>query len=106
MLLCLTTFRCSWDRQVYVTYRGITKAYDYISRNFLIVSCDGARDAPCHRLCCCAALARITPLPLFLHVQANYESQEAVDNDDGSAYYETFENFMVYSGNGMKNDYG
>jgi hypothetical protein len=29
-----------------------------------------------------------------------------VDNDDGSAYYETYSNFLVYSGNGMKNDFG
>jgi hypothetical protein len=31
---------------------------------------------------------------------------QAVDNDDGSAYYETYSNFLVYSGNGMKNDFG
>eukprot|EP01116_Phalansterium_solitarium_P023012 TRINITY_DN785_c0_g1_i1.p1 TRINITY_DN785_c0_g1~~TRINITY_DN785_c0_g1_i1.p1 ORF type:complete len:881 (-),score=338.00 TRINITY_DN785_c0_g1_i1:265-2871(-) len=37
---------------------------------------------------------------------SNYNGQEAVDNDDGSAYYETHHNLLVYSGNGMKNDYG
>ena len=37
---------------------------------------------------------------------ANYEAGWAVDNDDGSAYYYTHHNFMVYSGNGMKNDFG
>ena len=37
---------------------------------------------------------------------ANYQSQEAVDNDDGSAYFETSYNFMVDSSNGMKNDFG
>ncbi|ETO31742.1 hypothetical protein RFI_05376 [Reticulomyxa filosa] len=35
---------------------------------------------------------------------ANYNSQEAVDNDDGSCYYYTHHNFLVYSGNGMKSD--
>ena len=33
-------------------------------------------------------------------------SQEAIDNDDGSNYYKTSGNFLAYSGNGMKNDYG
>jgi len=37
---------------------------------------------------------------------ANYQSQEAIDNDDGSCYYETFDNFFAYSGNGMKSDFG
>lgn len=34
--------------------------------------------------------------------QANYNSQEAVDNDDGSQYYDTHDNFFSYSGRGMK----
>ena len=34
------------------------------------------------------------------------ESQEGIDNDDGSAYYESSKNFLVYSGNGMKSDFG
>merc|ERR1712228_681277 len=37
---------------------------------------------------------------------ANYDGQEGIDNDDGSAYYKTHDNFLVYSGNGMKNDFG
>ena len=37
---------------------------------------------------------------------ANYNSQEAIDNDDGSNYYNTHGNFFAYSGNGMKNDFG
>mmetsp|Transcript_67792 Transcript_67792/g.107564 ORF Transcript_67792/g.107564 Transcript_67792/m.107564 type:complete len:816 (-) Transcript_67792:152-2599(-) len=37
---------------------------------------------------------------------ANYNSQEAIDNDDGSCYYDTHDNFFVYAGNGMKNDFG
>ena len=68
----------SWDRQVYVTK--------------LI---DGK-----------------TPSPVKLYdyisrnfMIANYNSQEAIDNDDGSCYYETFNNFFAYSGNGMKSDF-
>merc|ERR1719428_252494 len=36
----------------------------------------------------------------------NYSPQENVDNDDGSAYYKTHDNFLVYGGQGMKNDFG
>lgn len=36
----------------------------------------------------------------------NYSPQEDVDNDDGSAYYKTHDNFLVYGGRGMKNDFG
>jgi hypothetical protein len=36
----------------------------------------------------------------------NYSPQENVDNDDGSSYYHTHDNFFVYGGNGMKNDFG
>ena len=35
----------------------------------------------------------------------NYYGQEAIDNDDGSAYYETHHNFFAYAGTGMKNDF-
>jgi len=36
----------------------------------------------------------------------NYSPQENVDNDDGSCFYQTHDNFMVYGGQGMKNDFG
>merc|ERR1712107_115592 len=36
----------------------------------------------------------------------NYSPQEGVDNDDGSAYYNTHDNFMVYGGQGLKSDFG
>ena len=36
----------------------------------------------------------------------NYSPQENVDNDDGSAYYYTHDNFLVYGANGLKNDFG
>ena len=32
-------------------------------------------------------------------------SQEAIDTDDGSAYYRTYENFFVYAANGLKSDF-
>lgn len=37
---------------------------------------------------------------------ANYDSILAIDNDDGSAYYKTHDNFFAYSSRGMKNDFG
>ena len=36
----------------------------------------------------------------------NYSPQENVDNDDGSMYFQTHDNFLVYGGYGMKNDFG
>eukprot|EP01065_Artemidia_motanka_P026800 TRINITY_DN32038_c0_g1_i1.p1 TRINITY_DN32038_c0_g1~~TRINITY_DN32038_c0_g1_i1.p1 ORF type:complete len:933 (+),score=311.52 TRINITY_DN32038_c0_g1_i1:85-2799(+) len=36
----------------------------------------------------------------------NYSPQENVDNDDGSCYYKTHDNFLVYGNQGMKNDFG
>ena len=37
---------------------------------------------------------------------ANYNSILAIDNDDGSNYYKTHDNFFAYSSRGMKNDFG
>jgi hypothetical protein len=34
-----------------------------------------------------------------------YSSQEAIDTDDGSAYYKTHDNFFVYGANGLKSDF-
>lgn len=36
----------------------------------------------------------------------NYSPQEDVDNDDGSCYYKTHDNFLVYGNVAMKNDFG
>lgn len=64
----------SWDRQVFETYKGAGSTGTGTDYNFLRQN--------------------------FL--LANYESQESIDDDDGSAYYESSHNFLVYSGNGMK----
>ncbi len=37
---------------------------------------------------------------------ANYESSQAIDNDDGSQFYDTFSNVFSYSGGGLKSDFG
>ena len=37
---------------------------------------------------------------------ANYNSQEAIDNDDGSSFYHTHHNFFVYGDGGLKSDFG
>ena len=41
-------------------------------------------------------------LPAWRHIRrnlmiSNYASQEAIDNDDGSAFYKTYENFFVFA---------
>jgi hypothetical protein len=68
----------SWDRQVYVT-----------SVNTNTPSAIKAYDHIYHNF-----------------VIANYHSNFAIDNDDGSCYYDTHDNFFVYGDNGMKNDFG
>jgi hypothetical protein len=70
----------SWDRVPYITTVGLHKG-----------------------------VASVTPAYRRIHrnyLLATYNSQEAVDNDDGSAYYETTHNFIVYGGNGLKSDFG
>jgi len=37
---------------------------------------------------------------------ANYNSQEAIDNDDGSSFYHTHHNFFVFGDAGLKSDFG
>jgi hypothetical protein len=49
-------------------------------------------------------------LPAWRHVRrnfflSNYASQEAIDTDDGSAFFRTSENFFVYAANGLKSDF-
>ena len=39
-------------------------------------------------------------------ILATYFSQQAIDTDDGSAYYDVYENFFVYGDNGLKSDFG
>ena len=38
-------------------------------------------------------------------ILANYHSLGAIDNDDGSSYYNTHDNFFVYGDGGLKNDF-
>ena len=39
-------------------------------------------------------------------ILATYASQEAIDTDDGSAYYHTHHNFLAYGADGLKSDFG
>lgn len=50
-------------------------------------------------------------VPQFREITQNfivstYSSQEAIDTDDGSSYYNTHDNFFVYAANGLKSDFG
>jgi len=52
-----------------------------------------------------------TYVPLSTEIVGNfwmndYNSQEAVDNDDDSCYYDTHHNFFPFSRGGLKNDFG
>jgi len=51
----------------------------------------------------------ITPKLRQIHhnfIIGNYNAQEAMDTDDGSAYLHTHHNVMVYGDNGLKSDFG
>jgi len=51
----------------------------------------------------------IIPADRLIHhnfVTANYNSQEAIDTDDGSAYHKVYQNFLAYGDSGLKSDYG
>jgi hypothetical protein len=53
--------------------------------------------------------ASIVPADRRIHhnfVIANYNSEGAIDTDDGSAYYQVYENFFAYGANGLKSDFG
>merc|ERR1712113_585846 len=50
-------------------------------------------------------------IPAFQQIHHNfiggtYQTQEGIDTDDGSSYYNTHDNFFVYGGNGLKGDFG
>jgi len=51
----------------------------------------------------------IIPATRDLHhnfIIGTYNSQEQIDTDDGSAYFETHHNFLTYADNGLKSDFG
>lgn len=53
--------------------------------------------------------ASIVPADRQIHhnfVIATYNSQEAIDGDDGSSYFNVYNNFLAYADNGMKSDFG
>jgi len=67
----------SWDRQPFVVERGGQSTY----------------------------------VPLLNELRGNFlindfNPQEAIDNDDGSCYYESHHNFLPFSTGGLKNDFG
>merc|ERR1711966_352076 len=51
----------------------------------------------------------IVPADRHIHhnfVIGTYNSQEAIDTDDGSAYFKTYSNSFAYGDNGLKSDFG
>jgi hypothetical protein len=51
----------------------------------------------------------VLPLPRTIHhnfILGTYNTQEAIDNDDGSSYYDTHHNVFVYGDNGLKVNFG
>lgn len=56
--------------------------------------------------CSCLCHLPSTPFVLFCAVIANYNPSLAIDNDDGSSWYQHHENFVVYGQAGFKADFG
>ena len=51
----------------------------------------------------------IVPADRHVHhnlILGNYNSQEAIDTDDGTAYLRIHDNFLAYASNGLKSDFG
>jgi len=82
----------SWDRIPYITNIGMLP-----DKN----SPTGYKDAG----------GKSSVVPTFREIRHNfifdvYSSQEGIDTDDGSSYYHTHDNFMVYAKDGLKSDFG
>jgi hypothetical protein len=83
----------SWDRVPYITNVGMV-------RNMSKPRVGG--DLPGHDMAEGSSI-----VPLFRHINNNfilgvYEAQEDIDNDDGSAYYLTHNNYFSMAGSGLK----
>ena len=57
------------------------------------------------------ATGKPSVVPKWRHIHHNlffavYNSQEAVDNDDGSSHYNTTDNVQIYGDDGLKSDFG
>ena len=57
------------------------------------------------------ATGKPSVIPKWRHIHHNlffavYNSQEAVDNDDGSSHYNTTDNVQIYGTAGLKSDFG
>jgi hypothetical protein len=91
----------SWDRQPYLTTvrtgePSMIMQWREIHHNFFIDNY-----SPQVLSLCLLSVSLCVSVCLL-----NYSPQENVDNDDGSCFYHTHDNFLVYGGNGMKNDFG
>ena len=70
----------SWDRQVYLFYTRNNNTTPTLIKDFDLI---------------------------YLNFMiGNYDTQDVIDNDDGSSYYKVFNNFLLYGPNGQKSDSG
>eukprot|EP01060_Flectonema_neradi_P039947 TRINITY_DN896_c1_g1_i2.p1 TRINITY_DN896_c1_g1~~TRINITY_DN896_c1_g1_i2.p1 ORF type:complete len:953 (+),score=255.36 TRINITY_DN896_c1_g1_i2:56-2914(+) len=87
----------SWDRIPYITNEGMHRVFD---KDNVTGSMPGHVPA-----------TGPSVIPTYREIRNNfifdvYSSQEAIDNDDGSSYYLTHNNYMVYASTGLKSDFG
>eukprot|EP01061_Rhynchopus_euleeides_P006089 TRINITY_DN1516_c0_g1_i1.p1 TRINITY_DN1516_c0_g1~~TRINITY_DN1516_c0_g1_i1.p1 ORF type:complete len:336 (+),score=148.72 TRINITY_DN1516_c0_g1_i1:129-1010(+) len=87
----------SWDREPFITDIGMHRTPS---------KANVTGDLPGHE-----PASGPSVLPQFRQIRHNfvfdvYSSQEAIDNDDGSSYYLTHDNYFVYASAGLKSDFG
>jgi len=88
----------SWDRIPYITNEGMIRN---TSSSPIGPGLPGHMDAT----------GTPSVVPRFREIRRNfivgvYQSQEDIDTDDGSSYYQTHDNYFAMAGRGLKSDFG
>eukprot|EP01060_Flectonema_neradi_P036466 TRINITY_DN7008_c5_g2_i1.p1 TRINITY_DN7008_c5_g2~~TRINITY_DN7008_c5_g2_i1.p1 ORF type:complete len:938 (+),score=167.75 TRINITY_DN7008_c5_g2_i1:72-2885(+) len=87
----------SWDRVPYLTNFGMHRVFD---------KANITGDMPGHVLATGPSILSQFRVIKKNFILAVYNSQEAIDNDDGSCHYLTHDNYFVYATYGLKSDFG
>ena len=87
----------SWDRIPYITNHGLHRVFN---KNNV------TGDMPGHVLAKGPSILSQYRTIRYNFILGVYNSQETIDNDDGSCHYLTHNNYFVYANKGLKSDFG
>ena len=87
----------SWDRVPYITDMGMHRVFN---------KDNVTGDLPGHVLATGPSVLQLYRRIRYNFIMGVYSSQEAIDNDDGSTYYLTHNNYFTYGFAGPKSDFG